>query len=161
MRLWQSKENPRRKNLNATIALTECCDQVQLYFPSPLPNEIEREIRRLCKLGILPLEIVNHILRKYFKDRKEDVRKYDIMIEDELEKPSPNPMKIEKLRQCIGAMSWSNSNWQKILEEILSTYNPDESQIAEIFSEYTSGRITNVNQARTWLLKNGVKPLTP
>ncbi|HEL3005869.1 TPA: hypothetical protein UM358_000456 [Stenotrophomonas maltophilia] len=147
--------------MNATIALNECCDQVKLYFPSPLPNEIEREIQRLCKSGILPLEIVNHILRRYFKDRKEDVRKYNIMIENELNKPSPNPMEVESLRQCIGAISWSNSNWQKILEEILSTYNLDGSQIAEIFSEYTSGRITNVNQTMAWLSKKGVIPFTP
>jgi hypothetical protein len=147
--------------LNATMTLPQCCDQVLFYFPSPLPKEINSEIERLCAIGISPLEITNYILREHFKDRKEDVEKYNITIAKELKTPSPNPIEIEKLRRSIGAISWSNPNWQRILAEILTTHALDDLKLLEIFSEYTAGRVTNLDQATTWLSKNSVKSRTP
>lgn len=136
--------------LNAIPAVTQCCELVASYFPSPLPNHIKQEIERLCKLGVSELDIVNFLLRQYFRFRAHDVEALHDAIADELRSSSPNPDVVSSFRSIALSYAYSEEAWQTLLEQALQKLRLGESEVFLLFSEFLSGRVKNITQAEAW-----------
>lgn len=140
----------RIAKLNTLSPVNNCCELVASYFPFPLPNNIKREIERLCKSGVPELEIANHLVRQYFRSRKDDVKALHDAIANELRSSSPNPVKISSLRVTALSYEYNDTAWQELLEEILQNLQIGDHEVSLIFSEFLIGKIKDIKQAEAW-----------
>lgn len=136
--------------MNALSPVNNCCELVASYFPSPLPNHIRQEIERLCKLGVSELDIVNFLLRQYFRSRTHDVEALHDAIANELRSSSPNPVKISSLRVTALSYEYNDTAWQELLEEILQNLQIGDHEVSLLFAEFLIGKIKNFKQAEAW-----------
>jgi len=96
------------------------------------------------------LEIANHLVRQYFRSRKDDVKALHDAIANELRSSSPNPVKISSLRVTALSYEYNDTAWQELLEEILQNLQIGDHEVSLIFSEFLIGKIKDIKQAEAW-----------
>lgn len=119
--------------MNAIPPVNQCCELVASYFPFPLPNQIKREMERLCKSGLPELEIANHLVRQYFTSRTDEVKARNDAIANELSSSSPNPDAVSSFRASALSYAYSEEAWQILLEQALQKLRLGEPEVLLLF----------------------------